>query len=133
MRAQTSLVTTQANSDSLSAYQQLPTQDLEPARFIVGDIVAEKCVKRSKAIPMKVREVIRPTKDLRGRYWSSYSYRFQPVFAEDGDCYVFSTDIPLPEGLLLSFEEVQEEVVGALASKALEIRDLNLKNPLRKN
>jgi len=104
-----------------------PIKELAQAKFKIGDIVAEKCIRPSKAIPMKVKEVIHPKADKRGRYWAGYSYRFETVFPEDGDAYVFSTQVPLPEGLLVPFEEVRDDIVGALASKAIEIRDLNLK------
>ena len=104
-----------------------PITEIAQARFKIGDIVAEKCVRPSKAIAMRVKEVLRPNADKRGRYWSGYSYRFETVFPEDGDAYVFSTQVPLPEGLLVPFEEVRDDIVGALASKAIEIRDLNLK------
>jgi hypothetical protein len=110
-----------------------PIQELGVAKYVIGDIVTEKFVSPGKAVPMKIKEVVRPKPDKRGRYYNGFSYRFDTVFAEDGDAYVFSTDVPLPEGLLIPFEEVREDVVGTLASKAIEIRDLNLKNPLRKN
>jgi hypothetical protein len=110
-----------------------PIEELGVAKYGIGDIVAEKFVAPGKAVPMKIKEVVRPVPDKRGRYYNGFSYRFETVFPEDGDAYVFSTDIPLPEGLLVPFSEVREDVVGALASKAIEIRDLNLKNPLRRN
>lgn len=97
------------------------------SKFRRGDIVAEKIEKPVKAVPLRVVEVIRPDTDHRKRSYYGFRYRLETVFPEDGYLYLTRTEIPYPEELLISFEDVRENVMGALLSKAADIRDLTCK------
>ena len=127
---QTFMETEQENSQTFPNLSDL-CKELPNARYRRGDLVAEKIEKAVKAIPLRITEVIRPETDKRKRSFYGFCYRVETVFPEDGYLYLTRTEVPIPEELLIPFDDVKENVIGALLSKAAEIRDLTCKKETR--
>ena len=91
--------------------------------FKYGDFVCERYCHPTKRIPFKIIEVIRP-KMSKAVYYRGYEYKLEAVFKEDQDAYLHKHEVPIPQCALIDFDEAKSDIIGALLSKAQDIKYL---------
>jgi len=102
----------------------LTEESLGGQKFSYGDIVCERYCRPEKRIPFKITGVIKPN-PAKGFYFKGYEYKLEAVFMEDAGAILHNNPVPAPECMLMDFEEAKEDIIGALLSKAKDIKQLN--------
>ena len=96
--------------------------ELGDSKFERNQIVVEKFCHPTKRIPFKIKEVIKPKPTAGGYYHKSYEYIIEVFFKEDSDAFMHGKSIP--EFCLTDFESAKSEMIGALISKAQDIKEM---------
>jgi len=102
----------------------LTEESLGEKKFDYGDIVCERYCRPEKRIPFKITGVIKPT-PAKGFYFKGYEYKLEAVFMEDAGAILHNNPVAAPECMLMDFEDAKEDIIGALLSKAKDIKQLN--------
>jgi len=100
--------------------------DLGEPKFKHGDLVCERYCRPTKKVVFKVTSVVRPSK-TRGVYYKGYEYKLSAYFSEDEGEILHKNETPIPECCLMSIEDGKEDMIGALLSKARDIKELRNK------
>ena len=99
------------------------SKDMPRAKFMIGDIVAEKCISAKKIVPFRVTQIQHPKADKKGRIYDSYYYYLETALPDDGDHFLHGKFFP--EGLLVPFNhQMKEHLLGALADRMEDINEL---------
>jgi len=102
----------------------LTEESLGEKKFDYGDIVCERYCRPEKRIPFKIIDVIEPT-PANSFYFKGYEYKLSAVFKEDEGAILHKNPVPAPECMLMDFEDAKEDIVGALLSRARDIKQIN--------
>ena len=99
-----------------------PQKDMRPPKFKRGSIVAERWVASTKRIPLRIKNVVKPKRCTHGYEVHGYQYELEAEFPEDGDTFLHGKAF-IEEGLICWYE-TKSDVIGALLSRAQDLKEL---------